>query len=106
MTGMARIVERNRLPQCSRCRGDLIVSAIAPKNDSYGRPIHLELCPACDAGDTARPAAGLLVQFFADKGGHDRDRVEEGARLMADWTKECMAAHGWHWTPDPSGGGC
>ncbi|MEV0226760.1 DUF6300 family protein [Streptomyces sp. NPDC050704] len=61
----------DRLPQCSRCRGDLIMSEVAPQNDTHGRPIHLELCPVCDTGDVDRPAAGLLVQWFADDGGHD-----------------------------------
>ncbi|MFF4787907.1 DUF6300 family protein [Streptomyces griseorubiginosus] len=48
----------NRLPQCSRCRGDLIMSGVAPQNDEHGRPIHLELYTA---GDADRPAASLLV---------------------------------------------
>ncbi|MFF1690786.1 DUF6300 family protein [Streptomyces sp. NPDC058254] len=102
---MARIFRTGRLPQCSRCRADLTISAVAPKNDAAGRPIHLELCPSCDSGDPERPAAGLLVQFFADGGGRDTARAEEGARLMAAWTKECMASHGWHWRPDPHGDG-
>jgi hypothetical protein len=54
----------DRLPQCSRCRGDLIMSGVAPQNDEHGRPIHMELCPACDTGDVNRPAAGLLVQWL------------------------------------------
>ncbi|WUS35197.1 DUF6300 family protein [Streptomyces sp. NBC_01255] len=51
------IETKNRLPQCSRCRGDLVISAVAPVDDARGRPVHLELCPACDTGDTERPAA-------------------------------------------------
>jgi len=47
----------DRLPQCSRCRGGIIMSGVAPQNDEHGRPIHLELCPACDTGDAGRPAA-------------------------------------------------
>ncbi|HWU06974.1 MAG TPA: DUF6300 family protein [Streptomyces sp.] len=43
-----------------------------------------------------RPAAGLFVQWFADGGGHDESRVQEGAHLLMERTKECMAAHGWH----------
>ncbi len=31
----------DRLPQCSRCRGNLIMSAVAPQDDEHGRPIHL-----------------------------------------------------------------
>ncbi|MET7816090.1 DUF6300 family protein [Streptomyces sp. NPDC005395] len=84
----------DRLPQCSRCRGDLIMSGVAPENDEHGRPIHLELCPLCDAGDVNRPAAGLFVQFFADRGGHNDSRIEEGGHLMVEWIKEGMAAHG------------
>ncbi|SEB30572.1 hypothetical protein SAMN04490357_0052 [Streptomyces misionensis] len=86
----------DRLPQCSRCGGDLIMSGVAPQDDAHGRPIHLELCPACDAGDVDRPAAGLFVQWFADGGGHDESRVQEGAYLLMEWTKECMAVHGWY----------
>ncbi|MET9499543.1 DUF6300 family protein [Streptomyces sp. NPDC006552] len=101
---MPRVERTHRLPQCSPCRGDLILSAVAPKNDADGRPIHLQLCAACDTGDATRPAAGILVQFFTEGGGHDTARAAEGARLMVDWTKECMAGHGWHWKPDTSGG--
>ncbi|WP_308406870.1 DUF6300 family protein [Streptomyces sp. AC555_RSS877] len=86
----------DRLPQYSRCRGDLIMSGVAPQNDKHGRPIHLELCPVCDTGDGDRPAAGLLVQWFADRGGHDESRVKEGSHLLMEWTKECMATHGWY----------
>lgn len=92
----------DRLPQCSRCRGALIVSGVAPKDDEHGRPIHLELCPVCDTGDAGRPAAGLLVQWFANDGGHDATRAKEGAHLLMEWTKECMAAHGWRWHAPPS----
>lgn len=60
---MALVERSDRLPQCSRCRGDLIISAVAPKNDAQGRPIHMELCASCDAGDADRPAAGLLLQL-------------------------------------------
>ncbi|MGW3950161.1 DUF6300 family protein [Streptomyces sp. NPDC004752] len=91
----------DRLPQCSRCRGDLIMSAVAPQDDEHGRPIHLELFPACDTGDVDRPAAGLLVRWFANDGGHDASRVQEGAHLLMEWTKECMAAHGWYWQQTP-----
>ncbi|MGA5363911.1 DUF6300 family protein [Streptomyces purpurascens] len=86
----------DRLPQCSRCRGDLIMSGVAPQDDRHGRPIHLELCPVCDAGDVDPPDVGLLVQWFADAGGHDPGRVKEGAHLLWEWTKECVAAHGWY----------
>lgn len=48
------------------------MSGVAPQNDEHGRPIHLELCPVCDTGDVDRPAAGLLVQWFADRCGHAR----------------------------------
>ncbi|MFC9282765.1 DUF6300 family protein [Streptomyces collinus] len=92
---MALFKFSDRLPQCSRCRGDLLMSGVAPKDDEHGQPIHLELCAACDSGDADRPAAGLLVQWFADDGGHDEDRVEEGALLVVEWTKECMAKYGW-----------
>src|SRR5690606_19890445 len=85
-----------RLPQCSRCLGDLIMSGVAPQNDKHGRLIHLELCPACDTGDVDRPAVGPFLLWFADGGGHDESRVKEGAHLLMEWTKECMAAHGWY----------
>jgi hypothetical protein len=80
------------------------MSGVAPEDDEHGRPIHLELCPTCDAGDVNRPAAGLFVQFFADGGGHDNSRIQEAGRLMVEWTKECMAAHGVRYLempPDP-----
>ncbi|WP_185909325.1 DUF6300 family protein [Streptomyces sp. WAC01280] len=79
---MAMVEAKKRLPLCSRCRGNLIISAVAPMDDAHGRPIHLELCPACDTGDTERPAAGLLLQWCADSGGHDLSRVEEGTILL------------------------
>ncbi|MFD8262137.1 DUF6300 family protein [Streptomyces griseoluteus] len=91
----------DRLPQCSRCRGDLIMSDVAPQHDEHGRPIHLELCPVCDTGDVDRPAAGLLVQWFANDGGHDVSRVQEGVHLLMEFTNECMAVHGWHWQETP-----
>ncbi|MFE5710605.1 DUF6300 family protein [Streptomyces sp. NPDC056501] len=68
-------------------------------DDAHGRPIHLELCPACDTGGTERPAAGILLQWFADGGGHDLSRTEEGAILLLQWTQERMAAHGLYWNP-------
>ncbi|MER6375912.1 DUF6300 family protein [Streptomyces mirabilis] len=101
---MADLVEEaDRLPRCSRCRGDLIISSVAPQDDEHGRPIHLELCALCDTGDVDRPAAGVLVQFFADRGGHDMTRADEGAQLLMEWTKECMATHGWYWQEKPPG---
>jgi uncharacterized protein DUF6300 len=99
---MALVERSRRLPQCSRCRGDLIMSAVMPQDDDHGWPIHLELCVSCDAGDATRPAAGVLVQFFADGGGHDESRAQEGAQLLIEWTKEAMAAHGWYWQQGPS----
>ncbi|MFD9053577.1 DUF6300 family protein [Streptomyces zaomyceticus] len=33
------------------------------------------LCAVCDMGDADRPAAGLLVQWFADAGGKDVSRA-------------------------------
>ncbi|MFB1044458.1 DUF6300 family protein [Streptomyces chrestomyceticus] len=69
---MARVELSDRLPQCSRCRGDLITSVVMPQDDEYGRPIHLELCAACDAD---KSAAGALIRFFAAGGGHGRRNV-------------------------------
>lgn len=89
------------LPSCSRCRGKLMMSAVAPQKDKHGQPIHLELCPSCDTGNADRPAAGLLIQFFTDGGGHDNDRIPEAAHLVKEWTKECMAAHGWYLAESP-----
>ncbi|MFJ7045019.1 hypothetical protein ACIQVC_16630 [Streptomyces sp. NPDC101112] len=34
---------------------------------------------------------------FANNCGHDTSRVQEGAYVQMEWTKECMAAHGWYW---------
>ncbi|MGW1507173.1 DUF6300 family protein [Streptomyces mirabilis] len=57
----------------------------------------------CDTGDVHRPAAGLLVQWFANDGGHDESRVKEGSHLLMEWTKECMAAQaGTCRTPRPT----
>ncbi|MET8680006.1 DUF6300 family protein [Streptomyces sp. NPDC004647] len=97
---MALVEESDKLPQCSRCRGDLITSAVTPKDDAYGRPIHLELCAACDA---EKPAAKALLRFLAETGGRDETRAEECARLLMQWTKEGMAAHGWYWQETPPG---
>lgn len=91
----------DNLPTCSRCHGDLTMSALAPQTDKHGQPIRLELCPACDTGNTDRPAAGLLLQWLADGGGHDQSRAQEGGHLMLEWTKECMAAHGWYLADTP-----
>ncbi len=96
---MVRVVTSDRLPQCSRCRGDLLTSIVMPQNDEHGRPIHLELCPACDAD---RSAAGALIRYFADGRGRDATRAREGALLVMEWTKEGMAAHGWFWEDKPS----
>ncbi|MEV0695485.1 DUF6300 family protein [Streptomyces sp. NPDC050388] len=84
----------DRLPQCSRCGGDLIMSGVAPQDDQDGPPIHWEPCPSCDAEDADRPAAGLFVQFFADGAGHDASRTREAAHLLTEWTQEGMTAHG------------
>jgi len=84
------------IPPCTRCDGQLTMSAVAPQTDRHGQPIRLELCPSCDTGNTDRPAAGLLLQFLANGGGHDETRVGEAAHLMMEWTKECMAVHGWY----------
>ncbi|MFD5814801.1 DUF6300 family protein [Streptomyces sp. NPDC127038] len=82
------------LPPCSRCGKDLIISCIAPRDDTAGRPIHLQLCSACDG---EKQAAGALLFWFASGGGHDMERSHEGARLLLEWTKEAMAEHGWYW---------
>lgn len=89
----------DKLPQCSRCRGDLITSVVMPQNDAEGRPIHLELCAACDAD---KPAPGALLRWFAEGGGRDTTRAEEGARLLMEWTKEGMAGHGWFFQESPT----
>ncbi|MEW2166056.1 DUF6300 family protein [Streptomyces sp. NPDC007084] len=86
----------DRLPPCSRCGGSLFVSCVAPRNDTAGRPIHLELCGTCDG---EKPAAGAFLFWFASGGGHDTERGEEGARCLLEWTREAMADHGWHWNP-------
>lgn len=70
---MHRVERSDKLPQCSRCRGDLITSVVMPQNDADGRPIHLQLCPACDAD---KAAAGALLVWFATGGGHDPSRVQ------------------------------
>lgn len=98
---MVRVVTSDRLPQCSRCRGDLLTSIVMPQNDEHGRPIHLELCPACDAD---RPAAGALIRYFEDGRGRDATRAKEGALLVMEWTKEGMAAHGWFFEEKPTSG--
>ncbi|WP_276313682.1 DUF6300 family protein [Streptomyces populi] len=87
----------DQLPPCSRCGGELLVSCIAPRNDTAGRPIHLQLCSACDG---EKPAAGALLFWFASGGGHDTERGEEGARCLLAWTREAMAEHGWYWQGD------
>ncbi|MFE4824750.1 DUF6300 family protein [Streptomyces sp. NPDC056704] len=57
----------------------------------------------CDTGDVHRPAAGQLVQWFANDGGHDESRVKEGSHLLMEWTKEGMAAQaGTCRTPRPT----
>ncbi|TQK42681.1 hypothetical protein FBY35_4109 [Streptomyces sp. SLBN-118] len=92
---MTQVELAERLPSCSRCGGPLITSAVMPQEDADGFPIHLELCSSCD---TEKPAAGALLRWFATGGGHDMSRVQEGADLLMDWTKEGMAEHGWCWS--------
>lgn len=89
---MHRVERSDKLPQCSRCRGDLITSIVMPQDGVEGRPIYLELCAACDAD---KSAATALLRWFAEGGGHDVARAGEGARLLLEWTKEGMAEHGW-----------
>ena len=81
-------------PPCSRCGRAPLTSAVMPQRDAAGRPIRLELCPAC--GDD-RPAATALLDWFAANGGLDPSRAAEGARLLMAWTQEGMAAYGWGW---------
>ncbi|MFI1400412.1 DUF6300 family protein [Streptomyces sp. NPDC020681] len=89
---MTRVELAENLPSCSRCGGPLISSAVMPQEDENGFPIHLELCASCDVG---KPAACALLAWFGTGGGYDMARVEEGADLFVEWTKEGMAAHGW-----------
>lgn len=98
---MPKLEVSEQLPPCSRCRGQLMMSAVAPQTDKHGQPIHLELCPSCDTGNIDRPAAGLLIQWFTDGLGHDESRIKEGSHLVMEWTKECMAVHGWHLAETP-----
>ncbi|MFI9311457.1 DUF6300 family protein [Streptomyces triculaminicus] len=104
---MHRVERSDKLPPCSRCGGRPLTSVVMPQDDAAGRPIHLQLCPACDAG---KPAASALLHWLTSGGGHDPSRAEEGARLLLAWTKEGMADHGWTWlgsisgdAPPPSG---
>ncbi|MEU3778375.1 DUF6300 family protein [Streptomyces sp. NPDC032472] len=91
----------DNLPSCSRCRGPLILAARMPQRDRSGSPITLELCEACDTGDTA---AGDLLRFFTSGGGNDTSRAAEGAELMVAFQKEVMAAHGYSFVSNPSTG--
>lgn len=91
---MSFIEFSQRLSPCSRCGGSLVTSAVMPKDDEQGRPIHLELCPACDSD---RPAAAAVRRWFASGAAQDPARVEEGGHLLLEWAKEGMAAHGWDW---------
>lgn len=93
-----RVERSDRLPQCSHCRGDLIISTVMPQDDQQGRPIHLELCEACDAD---KPAAGALIRYFDSDGAKDTSRSQEGAQLLLAWTREAMAAYGWFWEQTP-----
>ncbi|MEU9378454.1 DUF6300 family protein [Streptomyces sp. NPDC048255] len=69
-----------------------------PQDDAEERPIHLELCAACAAD---QPAAGALLRCFLNGGGRDVSRAGEGARLLMEWTREGMTAHGWYWQETP-----
>lgn len=82
----------DELPSCSRCSGPLIMAGKMPQRDAFGRPIALELCRACDTGDTA---AAALLGFFTSGAGNDISRAEEAAQLMVDFQKEVMARHGY-----------
>ncbi|MGQ5652781.1 DUF6300 family protein [Streptomyces sp. EKR5.2] len=80
---------------------EVSISAVMPQDDDQGWPTHLEVCTSCDLGDATRPAAGILVQFFADGGGHDESLSQEAAQLLTEWTREAMAAHRWYWHEKP-----
>ncbi|MFF3558257.1 DUF6300 family protein [Streptomyces tsukubensis] len=88
----------NDLPSCSRCNGPLILAARTGQLDTSGNPITLELCKACDAGNTA---AGALVRFFASGAGNHTSRAKEGAELLLAFQKELMAAHGYVLVDNP-----
>ncbi|MGW6459924.1 DUF6300 family protein [Streptomyces sp. NPDC055078] len=90
-----RIERAPELPPCSRCGGQLTISAKGPVG-SLGVPVRLELCRACDSG---KPAAGPLLKFLASGSGKDPSRVQEGARLIWAWERETLAAHEYHWVP-------
>ena len=89
-----RVEQSDRLPQCSRCRGALIISTVMPQNDREGRPILMELCPACDAD---KGAASALIRLLDSP--DSPNRMEEAADLLLAWTREAMADYGWFWEP-------
>ncbi len=93
---MAMLEFSEAIPPCSRCGGKLMMNGVAPQTDRHGQPIRLELCYSCDTGNVERPAAGLFLQFFANGGGQDPERLQEAGHLLKAWVEECMAAHGWY----------
>ncbi|WP_405918330.1 MULTISPECIES: DUF6300 family protein [unclassified Streptomyces] len=53
----------------SMVRGDdtvVLRDVLDIKKDTFGQPIHLELCKICDAN---QPAAAALIRFFTEGGG-------------------------------------
>jgi hypothetical protein len=97
------------LPPCERCDGPVLISSESPVEGTFGQPVKLQLCPACDAG---KPAAGRLIRWLESGAGRvtDEAAVKASAReagvLFAAWQKEVMAEHGYRWVPNtepPSG---
>lgn len=86
----------DKLPDCSRCGGRIIVNGATPLRDSFGRPIVLELCPSCDA---EKPAAGALIRWFQSGAPADpayRAGKRDAQRFQA-WQEEALAPYGYRW---------
>lgn len=86
----ARVDRVSETPPCSRCGTQVIMTARMP----FGDGVELELCRTCDAG------AGAAGRLIAALNLPDADRsVQMLGELVMAWTREALAAKGWHQIP-------
>jgi hypothetical protein len=88
-----KVERRAEMPPCSRCATPVVISSSFPIGDIR---VPLELCPSCDAGDSA----GGRVLDLLDAGEAGRSS-EELAGLARDWVRESIEARGWRYMPHP-----
>lgn len=86
----ARVDRVSETPPCSRCGAQVVMAARMP----IGGGVDLELCRSCDAG------AGAAGELIAALNLPEAERpVQVLGELVMTWTREALAAKGWHQVP-------